>query len=142
MIESFSGQGNERKIVHINMITDKVFAIKLVLDEGVFNVVSADAPQTGIERIKKQFCEEMDGLMQNILEGERIVIGGDLNDHVGKNNIGYENVHNGFGFGDRNLMEDSIFGFAAAYNLAIANTYFKKRDDHFIIFKSRSDLYK
>ena len=33
----------------------------------------------------------------------------------------------------------SILGFTMAYDLIIANTYFKKRDEHLITFKSGSN---
>ena len=51
----------------------------------------------------------------------------------------YEMVHGGYGFGDRNEASMNILDFAVAYDLIIANTYFKKRDEHLITFKSRSN---
>jgi len=44
----------------------------------------------------------MDGLIQEIPIGEKIYIGGDFNGHVGEDRVGYEIVHRGYGFGDRN----------------------------------------
>lgn len=70
----------------------------------------------------------MNGLMQHIHEGERIAVHGDLNGHVGKSNMGHERVHEEFSYGDRNLIGDPIFEFALIYDLAIANTHFKKRN--------------
>ena len=66
-------------------------------------------------------------------------MGGDFNGHVGKKRDGYETVHGGYGFRDRNEAGVSILDFAVAYNLIIANTYFKKRHEHLITFKSRSN---
>ena len=40
-------------------------------------------------------------------------------------------VHGGYGFGDRNKVGVSILDFAVAYDLIIANIYFKKRDKIF-----------
>lgn len=34
----------------------------------------------------------MDELMQGIIEGERILVGSDLNEHVGKRNMGYQRI--------------------------------------------------
>lgn len=63
-------------------------AIKLVLDEEIINVISVYAPQVCLEgKVKKQFWEEIDELMRSILEGESIIVGGDLNRHVEKNSI-------------------------------------------------------
>jgi hypothetical protein len=33
---------------------------------------------------------------------EKLFIGGDLNGHVGATNVGYERVHESFGYGNRN----------------------------------------
>ena len=81
----------------------------------------------------------MDGLVQGILESERIFIGGDLNGHVGKTSGGYERVHGRYGFGERNAAGEAIIEFAMAYDLAIANTYFIKREEHLVTFKSGSN---
>lgn len=78
----------------------------------------------------------MNGWMQGIVE----VIGGDLNGHVEKSNMGYVRVHGRFGFSYKSLMGDSILEYEAAYDLAIANKYFKKRDEHLVTFKVRPNL--
>jgi hypothetical protein len=59
----------------------------------------------------------------------------DLNGHVGSKNVGYELAHGGFGYGSRNQGED-ILDFAVAYNLVIANTFFRNRDSHLVTFSS------
>lgn len=116
-----------------------LIAIKLVLDEKVINAVSTYAPQVSLAaKIKQQFWKEMDELMWSILEGQMVLVGSNLNRNIQKSNIGYERVDDGFDFMDRNLMGDSILELAIAYNLAIAN--FKKRGEHFITFKSGSNL--
>ena len=58
--------------------------------------------------------------------GERVLIGGDLNEHVGAESSGYEDVHGGFGFGDRNVEGEMILESAQAMGMIIANTWFKK----------------
>ncbi|GJV69187.1 retrovirus-related pol polyprotein LINE-1 [Tanacetum coccineum] len=49
---------------------------------------------------------------------------------------GYSGVHGGFGYGVRNKEGRSILDFATAYDLAVVNSYFKKRDHHLITFQS------
>ena len=66
--------------------------------------------------------------MQEIPGGENIIVGGNFNGHVGKDRNGYERVHGGYGFGDRNEAGVSILDFAVAYDRIVANTFFKKRD--------------
>ena len=43
--------------------------------------------------------------MQGIPGGEKLIVGGDFNGHVGKDSNGYEMVHGGCIFGDLNEAE-------------------------------------
>ncbi|KAK9127974.1 hypothetical protein Syun_016771 [Stephania yunnanensis] len=78
----------------------------------------------------------MDGFMQSIQLDEKVFIGGDLNENVGTSNDGFERVHEGFGYGNRNEEGESILEFASAYDLILENTSFKKRESHTITFSS------
>lgn len=49
---------------------------------------------------------------------------------------GFEKVHGGFGYGDRNQKGEEILNFAVAYDLMIANTLFRKQQSHIITFIS------
>ena len=53
---------------------------------------------------------------------------------------GYEMVHGGYGFGDRNDSGEAILDFAVAYDLIVANTFLRKRDEHPITFKSGPNM--
>ena len=46
---------------------------------------------------------------------------------MGKTSGGYERVHGGYRFEEKNAAGEAILEFAMAYDLAIANTYFIKR---------------
>jgi hypothetical protein len=74
-------------------------------------------------------------LVRAVPTNEKLFIGGDLNGHVGSTNTSYELVHGGFVYGSRNQGED-ILDFAVAYNLVIANTFFRKRDYHLVTFRN------
>ncbi|XP_028110660.1 uncharacterized protein LOC114309161 [Camellia sinensis] len=52
--------------------------------------------------------------------------------------LGYERMHDGYGFGDKNEASESILDFALASNLVVANIMYKKRYEHLIAFKSGS----
>ena len=88
----------------------------------------------------RKFWESMDELMRGIPQGEHVFIGGDFNDHVVKDRGGYEMVHSGHSFGDRNDLGEAILDFAVAYDLIVANTIFRKRDEHLITFKSGHNI--
>ncbi|XP_070040224.1 uncharacterized protein [Nicotiana tomentosiformis] len=49
---------------------------------------------------------------------------------------GYDDVHGGFGFGDRNGGGTSLLDFAKAFDLVIANSSFLKKREHLVTFRS------
>ncbi|ESO03326.1 hypothetical protein HELRODRAFT_173612 [Helobdella robusta] len=61
---------------------------------------------------------------------------GDLNGHVGEKTDGFDNVHGGFGYGKRNEDGNRILEFAESHGFCLLNTYFKKRLEHLITYKS------
>ena len=67
---------------------------------------------------------------------EKLFIGGDLNGHVGSTRVGFDGVHGGFGYGSRNQEGEGILNFALAYDLIVANTFFRKRVSHLETFSS------
>ncbi|AQK42962.1 hypothetical protein ZEAMMB73_Zm00001d025104 [Zea mays] len=75
-------------------------------------------------------------MVRAVPTNEKLFIDGDLNGHVGSTNVGYELAHGGFGYGSRNQEGEDILDFAVAYNLVIANTFFRKRDSHLVTFSS------
>ncbi|XP_058189443.1 uncharacterized protein LOC131307042 [Rhododendron vialii] len=82
---------------------------------------------TGLDDlIKEQFWEQMDDVVQGIPFGEKLFIGGDFNGHVRVHKQGYEKVHGGFGFGDLNEGGRRILDFAAAFDLIVGNTLYRK----------------
>ncbi|GJS99652.1 stress-induced protein [Tanacetum coccineum] len=49
---------------------------------------------------------------------------------------GFSSVHGGFGYGVRNEEGRTILEFAAAHDLVVVNSFFKKRDAHLITYHS------
>ena len=56
-------------------------------------------------------------------ENEKLVIGGDVNAHVGEESEGFESVHGGQRCGKRNIEGDMMLEFADALELAVVNTW-------------------
>ena len=65
---------------------------------------------------------------------EKLFIGGDFNDHISVDSDGYDTIHGGFGFGERNYGGVFVLG----YELLVVNSYYKKKEDHLVTFKSGS----
>jgi len=57
-----------------------------------------------------------------------VVLAGDMNGHVGSSNVGYDVMHDSFGYGNRNADGFRILAFANGLNLVICNTLFMKQE--------------
>ncbi|KAL5178480.1 Craniofacial development protein 2 [Glycine soja] len=127
----------KKDVVDVRRVGDRIIALKLVVGQDTFNVISGYAPQVGLaEHFKVKFWEDLEGVLQDIPQGEKVFLGGDLNGHVGSVARGFEGVHGGFGLGEMNGEGKSILEFSEALDLSIANTWFKKREEHLITYKS------
>ncbi|KAK3533337.1 hypothetical protein QTP70_017178 [Hemibagrus guttatus] len=94
---------------------------------------------------KERFWRELDEVMESIPTGERVVIGADFNGHVGEGNTGVEEVMGKFGVKERNLEGQMVVDFAKRMDMGVVNTYFQKRGEHRVTYKSgggRTQEYK
>ncbi|KAK3568306.1 hypothetical protein QTP86_003534 [Hemibagrus guttatus] len=85
---------------------------------------------------KERFWSELDEVMESIPTGERVVIGADFNGHVGEGNTGDEVVMGTFGVKERNLEGQMVVDFAKRMDMGVVNTYFQKREEHRVTYKS------
>ena len=116
---------------------DRIMRLRVYWEGEVLNIVSAYAPQAGCtEEEKNSFWSEMDNIMQELEEHERVIVGADLNGHVGNENNVIGRVHGGCGIGERNPEGEHIIDFALSFDMAIVNTYFRKKQEHLITYKS------
>ena len=76
----------------------RVMSIKLGVEETVVNIICAYAPQVGCtEEEKETFWEQMDQELSATMDEERVIVGGDLNGHIGRSREGIERIHGGWG---------------------------------------------
>jgi hypothetical protein len=69
----------------------------------VFNVISAYAPQIGLnDSVKMQFWKMLDVLVSSVPISEMFFIEGDLNEHVCSTRVDFDGVHRGFRYESRN----------------------------------------
>ncbi|XP_060179585.1 uncharacterized protein LOC132609551 [Lycium barbarum] len=93
------------------------------------------APQAGQdEEIKRRFWEDLDEVVRGFPHSEKLFLGGDFNGHIGSSARGYDDVHGGFGFGDRNEGGTALLDFARAFDLVTANSSLQKREEHLVTF--------
>ncbi|KAK3543875.1 hypothetical protein QTP70_030042, partial [Hemibagrus guttatus] len=126
-----------RNVLEVKRVSDRVMSLKLEIEGVMLNVVSGYAPQVGCELEKKErFWSELDEVMESIPTGERVVIGADFNGHVGEGNTGDEEVMGKFGVKERNLKGQMAVDFAKRMDMGVVNTYFQKREEHRVTYKS------
>ncbi|XP_055823235.1 uncharacterized protein LOC129891775 [Solanum dulcamara] len=112
-------------------------SIKLVVGGLTLNIISTYALQVGLEKeIKRRFWEDLDEVVVNIPPTEKLFIGGYFNRHIRFVSTGYDEVHRGFGFENRNGGGVSLLDFVKAFGLMVANSIFSKKEEHLVTFCS------
>ncbi|XP_047260818.1 craniofacial development protein 2-like [Capsicum annuum] len=111
--------------------------VKLVIGGFTLHVCTVYAPQVGLDKkVKARFWEALNEVLKSVPSSEKIVIAGDFNGHIGACLGGYNNVHGGFGFSDRNGEGVALLDFARVFRLVVMNSSFLKKEDHLIAFRS------
>ncbi|XP_071709338.1 uncharacterized protein [Rutidosis leptorrhynchoides] len=131
------GPPHNENVVDVSRRCDRIMSVKLVIQKVTYTVISAYAPHAGLGAAEKRhFWDSLDEVVRMCPPDHRLLIGGDLNGHIGTNFEGYPGVHGGFGYGVRNEEGLSILDFAVAHDLVIANSFFKKTNAQLATFHS------
>ena len=95
-------------VVAVLRVSERLMMVKLVIGKCLVNVVSAYAPQIGRSQEEELFWSDLFDLVRGLKQEEMIVIGGDLNGHVGNESGGYRGVHGGFGYPNEMLKGEAF----------------------------------
>ena len=88
------------KVLDVKRVSERFMVVRVIVGRSVLNLISIYAPQTGWSKVvKEEFLAMLGEVVSGIDSGERPLICGDLNGHVGSEIDGFEGVHRGFGFG-------------------------------------------
>ncbi|EYB95146.1 hypothetical protein Y032_0163g3482 [Ancylostoma ceylanicum] len=121
----------------VQRVSDRLMSIKITEGGDTLRVVCAYAPQClCTDEMKECFYRDLEALTQKFEENESILIGGDFNDHVGSCGDSYERRHGGRGYGTRNEERKMLLSYAEAADLAVVNTFFKKKDEHLVTYRN------
>ena len=96
-----------KDIVEISRISDRIILLKLACPntKEVTTIMSAYAPQQGLPELEKdKFYEQLETVTR---QAETVIIGGDLNGHVGMSGRG-STSHGNIGLGERNEEGDRV----------------------------------
>ena len=116
---------------------DRMLSVKLGLEEKVVNIVCAYAPQVGCEEeVKEDLLRQLDQETTVVTAGERVIVCGDFNGHVGRRREAIETVHGGWGVGETNAEGEQLIYFAVAFDLTIMNTFYEKKANHSVTCSS------
>ena len=67
---------------------------------------------------------------------QEVIVGGDMNGHVGQVANGFHEAHGNFGYGARNAEGERILEFAEAMGYVVTSSLFKKRQSHLVTYES------
>ena len=126
-----------KRVLEVRRVSDRVMSVKLEIEGVMMNVISAYAPHMGCEmEYKEDFWSELDEVVESVSKDERVVIGADFNGHVGEGNKEDEEVMGRYGLNKRNVEGQMVVEFAKRMEMAVVNTYFKKKEEHRVTYKS------
>ena len=110
-------------------------SIELGVEEMVVNIIRACALQVGCTEEEKE-TEQMDQEVSATLDGERVIVGGHQNGHVGRSREGIERTQGGWGMRDRNDEGEKKVDTAMNLDLAIFDTFFENKMNQFVTYNS------
>ena len=124
-------------VVEVRRVSERLMVVRVAVGKTILNVVSVYAPQVGRPAAEKEELLATLGQILDKIGGEEgLVVGGDMNCHVGAGSDGFQAVHGGRGYGVRNEEGEMLLEFATAMELAVANTWFIKSDSKKITYDS------
>ena len=97
------------KVLYVKRVSERLMVVRVIVGRSVLNLISVYALQTGWSKVvKEEFLAMLGEVVSGIDSGERLLICGYSNGHVGSEIDGLEGVHGGFDFGRWNVEGEMI----------------------------------
>ena len=124
-------------VISVVRRSTRLIMLRLFCGKSIINFVCVYAPQLGPPAEEKyRFYEQLLVLVTSTAPPETILIAGDFNDHAGQHSQGFSRHHGGYGYGTRNQEGMRILDLCADTDLAVTNTFFRKRNSHLVTYNS------
>ena len=124
-------------VSEVNHVSERIIMLKLAFEGNILCVLSCYAPQSRLTvEEKTKFYDDPLAISARIGGNCVLFPCGDFNGHIGTNAAGYDGVHGGYGFGDRNIDGERLLEFVESLDLVICNSLFKKRKSHLVTYSS------
>ena len=124
-------------VVEVVRFSHRVMKVKIISGKVLYQFSLVYAPQVGrLDEEKSEFREKLEDEVAGILGKEGVIVGWDMNGHIGTMRVGYEEVVSCFSYGVNNRKGMAILDFCRNQNLVVLNTLFKKNREKYINYKS------
>ena len=109
-----------KNVIDVQRVNERLLVVRVAVGGSVLNLICVYAPQVGrsLEE-KEEFLVLVGKMISSVNVKERLVVAGDFNCHVGADALGYEGVHGGHGFGQRNVEGEMLLELASALGLVV-----------------------
>ena len=131
-------RNHQDKVLEVCRSSDRVMAVKIVLSDKVWNIISAYESQVGCDNdTTNAFWNKRESVIMKVPQKEKLVLACDLNGHVGESRIGFERWRGGCW--RKNEGGENILHLAPTFDLAIVSAFYSKQREHLLTYKSRGN---
>ena len=89
-----------KNVIEVRKLSKRIMLIMVAIGTNILNVISGYAPQMGRPTVEKEeFLLSLSEIVDEIGQGEFVVIGGDMNGHVGEKWLGMSGCMGGRAMG-------------------------------------------
>ena len=113
-------------------VSDRIITMRIHLaKDRNATIVSAYAPtMANPEDNKETFYSQLNGTLRNIPSIDNLLLIGDLNAWIGRENDKWPSTLGKYGIGKCNSNGELLLALCTEFNLIVANTMFKQKDAH------------
>ena len=92
------------KVLEVKRISERIMLLRVIAGKAVINIASVYAPQSGLPREEEEFYISLGKVLLSVDPREQLFVCGDMNGHVEMEADGFEGIHEGHGFRNRNVV--------------------------------------